>query len=74
MMYVSEAYIKMMAEAGVAVGLVVMNGKGPLRNTVGLAVAFVSYVVLLGTVQNISCIIFGLPVIKNRLRDRFSQS
>ena len=54
MMYLSEAYLKMMAEAGVAVGLVVMNGKGPLRNTVGLAVAFVSYVVLLGPVQKMS--------------------
>jgi len=51
MMYVSEAYIKMMAEAGVAAGLVVMNGKGPLRNTVGLALAFVSYVVLLAAFQ-----------------------
>jgi len=51
MMYLSEAYLKMMAEAGVAIGLVVMNGKGPLRNTVGLAVAFVSYVVLLAAFQ-----------------------
>ena len=59
MMYVSEAYIKMMAEAGVAAGLVVMNGKGPLRNTVGLALAFVSYVVLLGTVRKCLLTQFG---------------
>lgn len=47
MMYLSEAYILMMSEVGCAVGLVIMNGKGALRSTLGLAIAFVAYVVLL---------------------------
>ena len=48
MMYLSEAYILMMSEVGCAVGIVIMNGKGALRSTLGLAIAFVAYVVLLG--------------------------
>merc|ERR1712048_78686 len=47
MMYLSEAYILMMSEAACALGIVIMNGKGALINTVGLALAFVAYVVLL---------------------------
>ena len=49
MMYLSEAYILMFSEIGCALGLVIMNGKGPLRTSGGLAIAFVSYVILLGT-------------------------
>lgn len=49
MMYLSEAYILMMCEGGCALGVVIMNGKGALRNTIGLALAFVAYVILLGT-------------------------
>jgi len=47
MMYLSEAYILMFSEVGCAAGLVIMNGQGPLRNAVGLTMAFVSYVILL---------------------------
>jgi len=47
MMYLSEAYILMFSEIGCALGLVIMNGKGPLRTSGGLAIAFVSYVILL---------------------------
>ena len=50
MMYQAEAYILMFAEVGCALGLIIMNGKGALKNTVGLAIAFVCYVILLGTV------------------------
>ena len=52
MMYQAEAYILMFAEVGCALGLIIMNGKGALKNTVGLAIAFVCYVILLGTVRN----------------------
>lgn len=52
MMYQAEAYILMFAEVGCALGLIIMNGKGALKNTVGLAIAFVCYVILLGTVWN----------------------
>merc|ERR1711937_526603 len=47
MMYRAEAYILMFAEVGCALGLIIMNGKGALKNTVGLAIAFVCYVILL---------------------------
>jgi len=46
-MYLSEAYILMMSELACASGLVIMNGKGAVRSTVGLAIAFVAYTVLL---------------------------
>ena len=48
-MYLSEAYILMMSELACAGGLIIMNGKGAVRPTVGLAIAFVAYTVLLGT-------------------------
>lgn len=47
-MYLSEAYILMMSELACAGGLVIMNGKGAVRSTVGLAIAFVAYTILLG--------------------------
>ena len=47
-MYYAEAYILMMSEMACAGGLVLMNGKGAVRSTVGLAIAFVAYTVLLG--------------------------
>ena len=47
-MYLSEAYILMMSELACAGGLIIMNGKGAVRSTVGLAIAFVAYTVLLG--------------------------
>ena len=47
-MYLSEAYILMMSELACAGGLVIMNGKGAIRSTVGLAIAFVAYTILLG--------------------------
>jgi len=46
-MYLSEAYILMMSELACAGGLVIMNGKGAVRSTVGLAIAFVAYTILL---------------------------
>jgi hypothetical protein len=46
-MYMAEAYILMMSELACAGGLVLMNGKGAVRSTVGLAIAFVAYTVLL---------------------------
>jgi len=46
-MYLSEAYILMMSELACAGGLIIMNGKGAVRSTVGLAIAFVAYTVLL---------------------------
>ena len=51
-MYLSEAYILMMSELACASGLVIMNGKGAVRSTVGLAIAFVAYTVLLGPVMD----------------------
>ena len=47
-MYLSEAYILMMSELACAGGLVIMNGKGAVRSTVGLAIAFIAYTILLG--------------------------
>ena len=38
----------MMSELACAGGLVIMNGKGAVRSTVGLAIAFVAYTILLG--------------------------
>merc|ERR1712168_175112 len=46
-MYLSEAYILMMSELACASGLVIMNGKGAVRSTVGLAIGFVAYTILL---------------------------
>jgi len=46
-MYLSEAYILMMSEVACAAGLVIMNGKGAVRSTIGLAISFVAYTVLL---------------------------
>lgn len=47
MMYMTEAYILMASEAVCALGIVIMNGKGALRNTIGLAMSFGAYVVIL---------------------------
>ena len=51
-MYLSEAYILMMSELACAGGLIIMNGKGAVRSTVGLAIAFVAYTVLLGMLSS----------------------
>ena len=48
MMYLSEAYILMFSELACAAGVVIMNGKGAMRNASGLAIAFAAYVILLG--------------------------
>jgi len=47
MMYLSEAYILMFSELACAAGVVIMNGKGAMRNASGLAIAFAAYVILL---------------------------
>ena len=47
-MYLAEAYILMMSEMACAGGIVLMNGKGAVRATVGLAISFIAYTVLLG--------------------------
>ena len=56
-MYLSEAYILMMSELACAGGLIIMNGKGAVRSTVGLAIAFVAYTVLLGMLSSYTLVL-----------------